>query len=83
MFCSNKDSDSVIFENRANVVYKFTCPGFSSSYVGKTDRNLITRMKEHGESKHSVALQHLSSCIYYNEILNLYRLPQRFSSNFK
>ena len=26
----------------SSIVYKFTCPGCNSSYVGKTERNLAT-----------------------------------------
>merc|ERR1712098_158589 len=33
--------DRTPFLNRSNVVYKITCPGCGSSYVGKTDRYII------------------------------------------
>ena len=33
--------------SRSNVVYQFSCPGCESSYIGKTDRTLFERTKEH------------------------------------
>ncbi len=32
-------------QNKSNVVYKFTCP--KCNYIGKTDRTLLERVKEH------------------------------------
>ena len=45
MFCSMKDKvpDSM----KSNVIYKFTCPHCNGQYVGKAERNLCTRIKEH------------------------------------
>jgi hypothetical protein len=34
-------------ELQSSVVYKFNCPGCQLSYIGKTDRCLRTRIKEH------------------------------------
>ena len=31
---------------QSSVVYEFTCPGYNSRYIGKTDRCLYTRTKE-------------------------------------
>ena len=33
--------------SRSNVVYQFSCPGCESSYIGKTDRTLFERTKQH------------------------------------
>ena len=41
MFCNTKDSTSV--EQKSNVIYRITCPGCFQKYVGKANRNLITR----------------------------------------
>jgi predicted GIY-YIG superfamily endonuclease len=41
------------------VVYKFSCPGCSSSYIGKTDRCLYTRIKEHAKSDKSEIFNHV------------------------
>ena len=35
--------------HRSSVVYKFTCPFCSGTYVGQTVRNLFVRVKEHGQ----------------------------------
>ena len=45
MFCSAKES--VLIHRKANVIYKVTCSSCNEDYVGKTDRNLVTRLNEH------------------------------------
>ena len=44
-FISLKDHTRKIYQN--SVVYEFKCPGCNANYVGKTDRCLYTRVKEH------------------------------------
>ena len=44
-FCNTKDRTPII--NQTFVVYKFTCPGCSANYVGKTERTLYERCVEH------------------------------------
>ena len=50
----------------ANVVYKFTClRDANTTYIGKTMRHLVTRVKEHGTSSStssSAIRDHLQSC---------------------
>ena len=46
MFCNTKDVISA--EQKSNVIYRITCPGCFQKYVGKIDRNLTTRLDEHG-----------------------------------
>ena len=46
MFYNTKDNISR--EQKYNVIYRITCPGCFQKYVGKTDRNLITRLDKHG-----------------------------------
>ena len=73
MFCSNKDR--IDDDKKANVVYLFSCPGCSKKYIGKTERNLITRMEEHAKGNSDSAIHlHLESCFLYNEYLNLFKL---------
>ncbi len=38
-FTSTKDKTPQL--SQSNVVYKFTCPGCNSSYIGKTNRTLL------------------------------------------
>ena len=45
MCCSAKES--VLIHRKANVIYKVTCSSCNEDYVGKTDRNLVTRLNEH------------------------------------
>ena len=45
MFCSAKGS--IPIHQKANVVYKVTCPGSNEDYIEKIDRNLVTRLNEH------------------------------------
>ena len=41
-------------ELRSKVVYKLTCIGFNSTYVGQTVRNLATRVDEHRKGDSTV-----------------------------
>ena len=45
MFTNVKDKTPK--ENKCNVVYEFTCQKCSKSYIGKTERTLSERAKEH------------------------------------
>ena len=52
----------------ANVVYRFKCSlDANISYIGKTDRHLMTRMKEHlnpNSQEKSVVTKHISQCAH-------------------
>ena len=58
------------------MVYEFTCPGCKKSYIGKTERNLETRLSEHLDPLKSAISKHLNDCEYANylvvDINNLY-----------
>ena len=74
MFCSNKDPIDKLM--KANVVYCFNCPFCAKSYVGKTDRNLITRLSEHskGKGEDSAIFSHLKNkCPIFNDMINFNR----------
>ena len=45
IFCSAENS--IPIHQKANVIYKVSCPGCHEDYVGKTDWNLVTRLNEH------------------------------------
>ena len=47
---------------RSRVVYKITCPGCESSYVGQTVRHLKARLSEHKNINSPVGA-HFSGCI--------------------
>ena len=63
--------DKIPNTSRSNLVYEFTCPGCNSSYIGKTERNLATRLSEHSDPQKSSIAKHLSECEHANYILNL------------
>ena len=47
---------------RSRVVYKITCPGCESSYVGQTVRHLKTRLAEHRNVNTPVGA-HFDDCV--------------------
>ena len=63
------------FQQKANVVYRITCPGCYNNYNRKTDRNIITRMDEHGTKPDQPMYQHLTNCAQFAEYLKFYALP--------
>ena len=67
MFCSNKD--------HIQLQQKLTCPGCYNKYIGKTDRNIITRMDEHGTKPDQPMHQHVTNCAQFAEYLKFYALP--------
>ena len=73
MFCSNKDQ--IQFQQKANVVYRITCPGCYNKYIGKTDRNIVTRMDEHGTKPDQPMYQLLTNCAQFAKYLKFYALP--------
>ena len=73
MFCNTKDNISI--EQKSNVIFGITCPGSFQKYVGKTDRNLITRTDEHGTKVEQPVYQLLSNCCGFNNHIMLFTLP--------
>ncbi len=55
-------------------MYKFKCPGCNANYIGKTDRSLYTRIKEHSFYDSSEIYNHVISCNEFNFIKNLLEL---------
>ena len=82
-FTNNKDKTPDDY--KANVVYRFSCPGCSATYIGKTERNLQERCIEHATRKDSVIFDHLRECAQLNylramllfDINNITREDQR------
>ena len=48
--------------SKSNVVYQFSCRGCESSYIGKTERTLFERTKEHVTRADSAIKRHLDNC---------------------
>ena len=71
LLCSVQTKIKIKPLDKANVIYKFKCPGCSNEYIGKTERNLITRLKEHGDGETDSAINmHLQHCTLYRELLS-------------
>ena len=45
------------------VIYKITCPGCTSCYVGQTRRYLFTRFNEHKNQKDGAVKSHFYNCV--------------------
>ena len=61
MFTNVKDKTPK--ENKCNVVYEFTYQKCSKSYIGKTERTLLERAKQHAYKDNDSAVnKHLQSC---------------------
>ena len=58
-FTSTKDP--VPKDLKSSVVYQFDCSGCGDMYIGKTNRNLITRVKEHCKPNSEI-YNHTSNC---------------------
>ena len=68
-YASNKDKIPPL--SKSHVIYHYTCPGCSKSYVGKTDTTLYRRTEQHGwEQKESAIFKHFSCCQGYQDIKN-------------
>ena len=52
--CLPSPKSHVLSDLTANVIYKITCSSCTRSYVGKTERYLKTRLKEHKRHPSSV-----------------------------
>ena len=50
-------------ELRSRVVYKITCPGCGTCYVGQTRRHLLTRFREHKNCRLGAVCSHFRDCL--------------------
>lgn len=79
MFCPTKDR--ILTKQKANVIYELKCPGCGEIYIGKTDRNIVFRLREHGLRYDQPMNMHLSNCPSFRELINLFTLPNIFIEN--
>ena len=78
-YTNNKDKARLL--NKSHVAYKFICPGCQSSYIGITDRTLLTRTREHAVTdKESAIYKHLRTCEHLAFIHNLVNLPDTLNN---
>ena len=71
-FLSKKDKIPDLERN--DLVYEFSCPGCSATYIGKTVRNLRTRLSEHAKLNTSAVSEHLTTCEHARHIADLHNL---------
>ena len=55
-------NDKIPDLERNDLVYEFSCPGYSATYIGKTVRNLRTQLSEHAKLNTSAVSEHLTTC---------------------
>ena len=79
--------DKTAFLSQSLVSYKSVCPGCKSCYVGKTDRTLHERTKEHtyikdDKGEQSAIFEHLPWWTHYSHIVDLFKIDTNsFNSN--
>ena len=70
--------DKVPLLSQSFVVYKFKCPGCNCSYIGKTERTLFERTREHAYENNnkdqSAIYEHIRSCPCYNHIIDMFNI---------
>ena len=71
-FLSKKDKIPDLERN--DLVYEFSCPGCSATYIGKTVRNLRTWLTEHAKLNTSAVSEHLTTCEHGRHIADLHNL---------
>jgi hypothetical protein len=70
-------------ENQSLVVYKINCSTCNTEYIGKTQRILIHRMKEHSKSTKSACFQHIVDNPEHHMDYDNIKVIDRASSDFK
>ena len=63
-FCPT--NDRISRNQKANVMYIIQFFGCHNDNVSKTDRNLVTRLLEHGKKEDQPMFQHFRSCEEFN-----------------
>ena len=78
-YCNRRDKVPEYL--KSHLVYEFCCPACNNRYVGKTGRNLGTRVQEHsGSDKKSLFYNYLLECEHFDLVVNLQSLPSSNSS---
>ena len=70
--------DKIPTLSKSYVIYEFTCPGCSASYIGLTKRTLFQRTKEHASRNESAIRMHLDDC---SNCEHLFSLNNMFSND--
>ena len=71
-YTSNKDRIPLL--SNSGVIYKYTCPGCNSAYIGKTENTLFNRTKQHGWCQQDSAIcKHFKSCEAWKDIVGVFQ----------
>ena len=71
-YTSNKDR--IPFLSTSGVIYRYTCPGCNSAYVGKTDNTMFNRTKQHGWTQSDSAIRkHFDHCEAWKDIVGMFQ----------
>ena len=60
--------------SKSCVVYEFSCPGCKDSYIGKTERTLYERTKEHASRHDSAVKLHIDNCSQCEHLFNIHNM---------
>ena len=72
-FTSNKDRTPLL--SSSCLVYQYSCPGCSKSYIGKTESTLFNRTMEHAwKDPKSAVNRHFQSCCAWKEIVDMFEI---------
>ena len=72
-YTSNKDR--IPFLSSSGVIYRYTCPGCNSTYVGKTESTLFNRTKQHGWTQPDSAIRkHFNHCEAWKDIVGMFQI---------
>ena len=75
LFIIIKKKKKIPFFSKSCIVYKYSCPECSKSYIGKTETTLHKRCQQHGwEQKGSSIFRHFSRCPDYQHIQSIYMM---------
>ena len=81
--CFLSSKDKTPNEYQSSVVNQFSCPGCKSSYIGKTDCCLFTRLKEHSTRNSSEINAHINSCKHFQHMKTLMELTPDCSNTIE
>ena len=82
VFTSTKDKVPPLSKSQRKSVYEVKCPGCGIQYIGKTDRTLHERTREHAWSDVDCPLRnHLSSCEHFLRTYGLLSIPDYNTSD--
>ena len=79
----NKTTDAAFFVSlkdptpkhyKSSIVYEFKRQGCNADYIGKTNRCLYTRIKEHSSQNASEIYNHIITCNEFNYIKNILQI---------